>query len=536
MPRSGELLRVKVLDAVMVILGPKVPIIGRETPPAGISYSYPVGTDSQVDIMGSGFLFDDVTYTIQISASTAVEVMHANRPMDLTWVRHTTHHLATTTWQFHQVGWTEIRLGTGGVRVKILSRKMDYETDYQMMVQDLENQVRGLTAKLISSVLSPMMVTEQPFDLWSYWLAILKQLWIDLAHDLVYAWHTLPPHLRTETASVFIDRQRKIAPRDLRRYMATGNTRIATGVRRWDGLTPERLYLLQLLQYLHRRLQRVFQKVPHLAQEQSLVTIAQEAARLLRNLRTEVGVERVVGEPQIPVSPMAESHSALRRVVRGHRLLQMGLFPDAGSYLVGPKDISLLYEYWCYLTIVRLVVEESHGELKVSPVVSSNPVDILLSSGKDHAAEVKLAGGRTIEILYERQFQSLPTVTQKPDHVVQLKGMDTLVVFDAKYRFELDDRAIDYYGKGSPIPPVSTINGMHQYHDAIVMRHAPHQRLVDRAIVLFPLPNAYVDTWDQHRFFKSIESVGVGALPLLPGGTDIFLRREIRRYVSGLDP
>ena len=247
-------------------------------------------------------------------------------------------------------------------------------------------------------------------------------------------------------------------------------------------------------------------------------------------------MERVLGEPQIPVSPMAESHSALRRVVRGHRLLQMGLFPDAGSYLVGPKDISLLYEYWCYLTIVRLVVEESHGELKVSPVVSSNPVDILLSSGKDHAAEVKLAGGRTIEILYERQFHSLPTVTQKPDHVVQLKGMDTLVVFDAKYRFELDDRTIDYYGKGSPIPPVSTINGMHQYHDAIVMRHAPHQRLVDRAIVLFPLPNGYVDTWDQHRFYKSIDSVGVGALPLLPGGTDIFLRKEIRRYVSGLDP
>lgn len=531
MPRSGELLRVSVLDAVMVILGPAATTIGREVSPAGGSHTYPIGTDSEVDMAEPGFLFDDVIYTIQISAPTAVEVMHGDRSLDLTWVRHHTHHLATTTWQFHQVGWTEIRLGTGGVRVKISSRKMDYEIDYKMMVQDLENQVRGLTAKLLSAVLNPMTVTDQPFDLWSYWLALLKQLWLDLAHDLEYAWRSLPPHLKIETTNVFIDRQRKVAPRDLRRLMAGGNTRITTIVRRWDGLTPERLYLLQLLQHLHRRLQRIFHKVPNLAQEHGLVTIAQEVARLLRNLRTEVGVERIMGEPQIPVSPMAESHSALRRVVHWHRLLQMGLFPDAGSYLVGPKDISLLYEYWCYLAIVRLVVEESHGELKVSPVASPNPMDILLSSGKDHAAEVTLPNGRTVEVLYERQFQSLPTVTQKPDHVVQLKGMDTLVVFDAKYRFELDDRALDYYGKGSPIPPISTINGMHQYHDAIVMRHVPHQRLVDRAIVLFPLPSAYVDAWDQHRFFKSIEAVGVGALPLLPGGTDIFVRKEIRRVM-----
>lgn len=175
----------------------------------------------------------------------------------------------------------------------------------------------------------------------------------------------------------------------------------------------------------------------------------------------------------------------------------MGLFPEADCYLVGPKNISLLYEYWCYLTGVRLVVEESHGEFKVSPVASPNPLDILLSSGQNHAAEVKLPNGQTIQVLYERQFPSLSTVTQKPDHVVQLKAMDALVVFDAKYRFELDDRTLEYYGNGSPSPSVSTINGMHQYHDAIVMRHAPHQRLVVRAIVLLPLPNAYVGAWDQ---------------------------------------
>ncbi len=536
MRRSGELVRVRVFDTVMVILGPAVSTIGAFAPdPQETTLAYPLGPDSQLDIAGNGFLFDAVTYTIQISAPQSVEVMLGHRPLDLSWVRHDTQYIATTTLSFRQVGWVEIRVGEGGLRIKIISRKMDYETDYQMMVQDLENQVRGLTAKLISSVLNPMKVTSEPFDLWSYWLALVQQLWDDLSHDIAVAWRTLAPHLSDETMMVFMDRQRKLESYDLKRFTQRGHTRIMSRVRRWDVLTPERVYLLQLLQYLHRRLQRVFSHMEGVGQDRRLTAIDHQVTRLLRKLAVEVGMERITGEPQIPTSPRAESHPALRRVVHWHRLLRMGLFPDGDSYLVGPKDISLLYEYWCYLTIVRMVVEESQGELKVSPVVSVNPVDILLSSGRDHAAEIRLPTGQTIQVLYQRQFQGLPTVTQQPDHVVQLQGRDSLVVFDAKYRFELDDRVLENYGRGSPIPPVDTINRMHQYHDAIVMRAAPHHRLVDRAIVLFPLPNQYVSMWKQHRFYKSIDSVGVGALPLLPGGEDVLLRHEIRRYVAEIE-
>ncbi len=536
MRHSGELVRVEVHDAVLVILGPLVSTIGAVSIDLKSGADvYPLDAHSAIDVVENAFLFDDVTYTIQISAPQAVEVTQGNRLLDLSWIRHHTQYLATTSWQFHQVGWTEIRLGMGGIRLKIRSRKMDYETDYQIMVRDLENQVRGLTAKLLSAVLNPMQVTEQPFELWSYWIALLEQIWKDLARDVDFAWRTLPPHLNAEMKGVFIERQRHVDTYSLRRYIERGHPRIVTSVRQWDALTPERFYLLQLLQHVHRRLQRLFDKVPDVTQNRRLTSIAQEVARLLHTLGKDVGQERIIGEPRIPASPMAESHPALRRVVHWHRLLRMGLFPDGESYLVGPKDISKLYEYWCYLTIVRLVLEESGGELKVSPVASVDPVDIFLPSGQEHAAEIRLLNGQTIRVLYERQFQGLPTVTQQPDHVVQLQGLDSLVVFDSKYRFELDDRALENYGKGSPIPPVATINGMHQYHDAIVMRNAPHRRLVDRAIVLFPLPAQYVHMWHTHRFYRSIDAVGVGALPLLPGGEDVFLRQQIRRYVAGLE-
>ncbi len=535
MPRSGEvLLRVSAADATMVILGPRVSPIGSiPEESSAVSSAYPIGHAS-IEPKTRVLLFDDVLYTLQISAPTRLEVSQGHRPLQLSWVWHGSQYIATTTWQCRQVGWTELCMGEAGVRVKITSRKMDYETDYRTMVQDLEDQVRGLTAKLISGILNPMEATEAPFDLWSYWLALLENLWADLARDVHFAWRTLPLQLSIEEESVHLDRMKKPNPRDLRAYMLRGNPRIRASVRRWDGLTDERLYLVQLVQYVEQRLLRIFSKVPEVAESRRMASIAQEASRLLRQLLAEVRFERTLSEPKIPQTPLAQSNPALRRVIRWHRLLRMGLFPEGDRYFVGPKDISLLYEYWCYLTIVRLVVEESGGELKVSPTASANPVDILLSSGKEHAAQIALSNGRTVKILYERQYQGLPTITQQPDHVVELQGMESLVVFDAKYRFELDDRSLKHYGGGSPIPPIDTINGMHQYHDAIVTRKSPHRRLVDRAIVLFPLPREHINAWRYHRFYQSIDAVGVGALPLLPGGSEQYLRDQIRYYLMGM--
>ena len=196
--------------------------------------------------------------------------------------------------------------------------------------------------------------------------------------------------------------------------------------------------------------------------------------------------------------------------------------------------MSLLYEYWCYLSIVRMVVEESGGQLVVEPMASVHPRDIALGGGKGSAARVALDNGRSIDVVYQRLFRG-PTVAQQPDHVVQLTGLGSVTVFDAKYRFELDGDDLLHYGGDVPIPPVATINSMHQYHDAIVVSHPPYQRLVDRAIVLFPLPKEHTEIWREHRFYQSIEAVGVGALPMVPGGTDQYLREEICQYLNRHD-
>lgn len=531
MPPIGELVRMESPDGILVILGPEqVKTIGDAEAGAREVHGFALGA-AEIRPSEGRVLYDDVIYTVQVSARRRVGVTQADRSLKVEWVAHGSIFVSTLSLSFRQLGWTELRLGDHGIRVQVRSRKMDFETDYQIMVNDLENQVRGLTARLISHLVQPMDASEDKIDLWSYWLALMEKLWADLARDVTEAWRTLPPQLRSEDRVVDIQRLRKPRASDLRAY-GRGHDRFSSEVRSWTTLTPERLYVLQLAQDVYRRLTRIHDAKPRVMDNERLLEIFRSVSRLLRMLAAEGGLERVVGGPVIPTSPLAESHPALRRVVRWHRLLRRGLFPEGQSYFVGPKDISLLYEYWCYLTIVRLVVEESQGVLMVEPTASVRPEDIALGSGRAACARVQLKNGRKIEILYQPLYNRLPTIAQKPDHVIQLQGIGQLTVFDAKYRFEWHDDNLGNYGDGMPIPPVDAVNSMHQYHDAIVEIGAPFKRLVDRALVVFPLPKAHHDNWVHHRFYASIESVGVGAIPLVPTGSDAYLREEIRRCLT----
>lgn len=532
MLRSGELLRISNPDAVMVFLGPSVTPVYPQDGYTLSDWAFPIGSETTVTSNCQFGLFDDVKYTVQVSTHEPIAVSQNYQPIDLTWVRYGSQYIATTRIRFRQVGWSEFRLGESGVRIKILSRKMDYDTDYRMMVQDMETQVRGLIAKLLSASVNEMNIIDNYVDSWSYWISLLENIWGNLERDVKTAWRMLPLSVSSEEHQTHLDRMRRLQARDVRSYARLGGPRIITKSKMWTFLIPERRYILELLEYIRRKLERIFDRVPELRQNARLISIVHDVTVLLHQLAKEVGLERVTDGPQIPTSPLAQTHSALRRVIRWHRQLQMGLFPNNDRFLVGIKDLNLLYEYWCYLTIIRIVVEESGGLLQVNPVVSSNPLDIVLASGIRNAAHVRLPNGEIIKILYERQFVDLPTVAQKPDYVIQLRGLRKLIIFDAKYRFELNDDYLKYYGQGNPIPPIDTINGMHQYHDAIVTRNIPYDRVVDRAIVLFPLPHPFISQWKDHRFYKSIESVGVGSLPLLPRGGDNYLREEIRRYLS----
>jgi hypothetical protein len=96
-------------------------------------------------------------------------------------------------------------------------------------------------------------------------------------------------------------------------------------------------------------------------------------------------------------------------------------------------------------------------------------------------------------------------------------------IFDAKYRLNPAYEGTPYFEKYSlPGPEEEDINTMHRYRDAIVYMEGQNQeyeRSMFGAYVLFPFNDE--EKFKEHRFYKSIESVNVGAFPFLPNSTEL---------------
>lgn len=74
-------------------------------------------------------------------------------------------------------------------------------------------------------------------------------------------------------------------------------------------------------------------------------------------------------------------------------------------------------------------------------------------------------------------------------------------------------------------PKVEDVSTMHRYRDAIVedAGGGRYRRRVASACVLFPWRDA--DAYASHAFKRSLDEVGIGGLPFLPGCTGMVATR-----------
>jgi hypothetical protein len=199
-------------------------------------------------------------------------------------------------------------------------------------------------------------------------------------------------------------------------------------------------------------------------------------------------------------------------------LLNSGLSLQGGALQIGIKNIAQLYEYWCFLRLVKLFRSSFRLEQQSLVQLRHLRLVIVLAKGKEAAVMFKeIPSGKRLCLVYDRMFKGLPTVSQRPDNVIQLASEDRLYVLDAKYRLSFDEEYRSQFGGVGPT--VDDINTMHRYRDAIVIPHPLkpgefQKGIVRGAAVLFPFKNE--SEYRNHRFFKSLAEVQIGGLPFLP--------------------
>lgn len=216
----------------------------------------------------------------------------------------------------------------------------------------------------------------------------------------------------------------------------------------------------------------------------------------------------------------AEAAAVLRDLDRGLDLRE-------GALDVALQSLDVLYETWTALVVVEAAARAVGAEPPARPFgIAVSGADVRLRSGRRHGVRLEGPGGR-IEIVRQPLFAGAALLRQRPDLVLTVTppgGASRRIVLDAKYR--RDDRAATVRRYGTPAPPEDALGALHRYRDAIV---GPDGRAgwIDEAAALFPSRD---DGWRDGRLWTSLEALGVGAVPLLPGRTDAvdaFLRRVL---------
>ena len=222
-------------------------------------------------------------------------------------------------------------------------------------------------------------------------------------------------------------------------------------------------------------------------------------------------------------------------------ILQCGYDLQEGIMQLEVKDISELYEIWCFIKIKNIVnhILGEKVELRTSGNQTEGSFIKNLIQGK--ASDVSFIDKNNVEVVLASVMYNATsddeaidefdptkqktdiigttskTTEQRPDIVLRLsKSKDTIqytYLFDAKYRLN-DTQIFD-----CDVPPVDAINQLHRYRDAIYYTQSDDQQLKKEVVggfVLYP-GNLTKDQFNHSYYKKSIDEVNIGAYPLKPG-------------------
>ncbi len=250
-----------------------------------------------------------------------------------------------------------------------------------------------------------------------------------------------------------------------------------------------------------------------------------ELDRLIADLARARRIEPLVAAPGPPPEApppallarpaYADAAEALALLLSTLRLATDGIGAPA-------QDLATLYETWAVLETVRSFADALGAAAPGRPFGARTVgADVRLGRGAAHGVVLKGTQGEA-EIVRAPRFSGPPALlVQIPDLLVTLRlpgQPERRVVLDAKYRV----------GASGVAPPGDALGALHRYRDAIV--DAAGRPLVRTAAVLFPAhaPPQFASS----RLWTSLGTLGIGAVPLLPGDAG-WLERLARAVVRG---
>ncbi|RED58512.1 DUF2357 domain-containing protein [Cohnella lupini] len=456
----------------------------------------------------------------------------------------------------NEVGLTEFELRLDGlailrVQLEIFPSKMDYKTDYQMIINDVNQQIYNLSFDFLRKTYNLTGLRETRNQSITEYFTILQHIFRQLIHAVERINHS--PHTRPQIQRRMVEasKVKKTGKENISFLSKRSNLLVADNKSGFISIEGKHYYPSHGLEskrylsydtnenrFIRWVLIRISKKLNELRVRLNmkerlkdpilLKKISNMQSQLLRLLKLDfldVGEMR-----QLSVSLVLQMAPGYQEVYRTYLMLLKGLSIQSDLFRLSMKDLAQLYEYWCFLKIHDLLSRKY--ELINQDIIKVNRTGIFVTLDKTQKAKMvyKNPGNGEIFTLYYNSLpkgEKTPTLKQKPDNVLTLKKNDSSseykYIFDAKYRIDPAYEGTPYQRDYKTAGPVeSDINTMHRYRDAIVYSEGNGRELersMFGAYVLFPYHNE--DQFREHRFYKSIELINVGAFPFLPNSTQL---------------
>ncbi len=456
----------------------------------------------------------------------------------------------------NQVGLADLEVLADGkqiftIAVEVFPTKIAYESDYESVLADIGRTARALALEYLRATYR-RGETIAPDDGASSleWLLLLRSQIDQLDRSLQYI--ASDPHrvLIHDETDHRLDRIKRVTPITLRavarrlgsgplRKLPTGeevHAQVPAGTRVESLDSPEHRWLRSQLHSVQRMLaqiasdleqerQRVLRRYAraNVARIDAEIEEVQESeAKVARMLRTAPVAAAGGPPPHGFASLTLMGRSGYREAYQSLMTLQLGIAPSSGNIDVSVSDLDQLYETWCYLKITTLIASATTSSLTHDPSfpISQHGLRVDIGKGSESAITLR-TDDLNIRVVNNLRIPG-DTGSQKPDIVVQLshEGWPPIfLIFDAKYRVDASKEYVEQFGGFGP--PVDAVNALHRYRDAITVQGPSSElgRPVVKGAALFPLSSELSKDFDQHRLYRSLSSIGVGALPLLPNNS-----------------
>jgi len=541
----------------------------------------------------------------------------------------------------NEVGFTELELRSNGQRLlsielEIFPSKLDYKQDYVALLREVNEQVYNLSFDFLKRTYQSVSLRDSEHQSLSEFFSIISHLFGQMEKAMerisIQPHHQMnreqelrnaalvkrasrrnntylarhPQHLeKLQRPSLERENGQGIGSRPQDEHLQADPSRrgvlsingedyrplrLLDTVKHLSYDTAENRMLRWMLERILSRLHRLRDQYAQLNRPQNYRSRTYDEQFVRRVDGMISRMERMLSANWLQqLSPMRSMSLSLvmqmapgyREMYRYYLTLLKGLSIQSDLLRLSMKEISELYEYWCFLKLNELLSRKY--QLVRQNVIRLNHSGLFVTLDRGQRSRMEYVNPRSGEtfVLYYNSApdrQGTPTLPQRPDNVLSLRKVDAgqekeySFIFDAKYKLNVAEEGSAYRASyGQPGPQEEDINTMHRYRDAIVHgvneQNSPaidpviateqgaaeqepktsfsnkdksehdseatisdlgentisprirYERSMYGAYVLFPYGNE--EEYRQHHFYKSVRRINVGALPFLPNATTL---------------